>query len=290
MKFLACLLGLHFATVSLFSQEPAIQLSKTAGDVEFGTWGNSAKKPAPVLVVLSGTIRGTLESAYFRQCGNELAERDGFLLISIDIPCHGTQTGEGKPSGLGGWATRAADGENIVDEFNVRLSEVVDHLIKEGIADPEKIAVCGTSRGGFLALHFLAHDLRVKCAAAFAPVTDLAALREFKGKENLPLTKAMNVAAKAEKLAGKPAWIVIGDQDERVSTASVIGCAQAITAASVAAELDSKVELRVMPEPRGHTTPKGSADDAAIWIREQIFGAETNAKTESTSTRQGSLP
>ncbi|MDC0322434.1 hypothetical protein OAL55_03620, partial [Verrucomicrobiales bacterium] len=104
---LACVV---IAGFSMFGNAQEVQLSKTPGGVEYGTWGKTADYPAPIVFVLSGTIKGTLESKYFRQSGNELSEL-GYLLVSIDIPCHGTQTGEGKPSGLGGWGIRAEKGE-----------------------------------------------------------------------------------------------------------------------------------------------------------------------------------
>ena len=110
-------------------------------------------------------------------------------------------------------------------------------------------------------------------SSTFAPVSDPAALSEFKGRENLPLVKALSPVNRADKLAGRAVWIVIGDQDERVSTGKAIELARAITTASIAQKVDSKVELRVMPEPRGHTTPKGSAVAAAQWIHEQISGS-----------------
>lgn len=251
--------------------KPELILAKTSGGVEYGIWGKKAKTPAPILFNLGGTVQGILESPYFRQSGNQLAEL-GYLTVSIDIPCHGTQHGSGRGKGLSGWGERAARGDDFVAEFNARLTEVLDHLIKTGVADPEKIAICGTSRGGFLALHYAAHDPRIKCIAAFAPVTDPAALSEFKGKHDFPMVKQLSVKNQAPELAGRPVWIVIGDQDKRVSTQAAIDLARAITAASIDKKVDSQVELRVMPEPRGHTTPKGSAEAAAKWIDRQISG------------------
>lgn len=251
---------------------PAIQINTVAG-VEYGVWNRTGDQPAPVLFVLAGTIESTLGSAYFRQCGNELAEH-GWVSVSIDIPCHGKQVRDGEPSGLGGWSYRLAKGEDIVAEFNTRLSKVLDHLIKTGVADPDRIAVCGTSRGGFLALHFAAHDRRVNCAAAFAPVTDPRVVNEFVANAKKPLVAQANLENHAEKLAGRPVWIVIGDQDKRVGTDRAEALAAKLEAVSRAKKLDSRVELHVMPEPRGHTTPKGSSKRAAAWIYRQITDDE----------------
>ena len=255
------------------SSSPAastLSISRTPGGVEYGVWGSVGEKPAPVLFVLAGTINSTLGSAYFRQCGNQLASEHGFLLVSIDIPCHGSQGGDRKPNGLSGWADRAARGEDFVAENNARMSDVIDHLIETGVADPQMVAACGTSRGGFLALHFAAHDKRVQCAAAFAPVTDPRALGEFGGLEDDDFARSLDLESRADRLAGRPLWVVIGDQDARVSTSRVIAFAQAVTRESVEQGVDSRIDLHVLAEPRGHTTPRGSAERAAQWMIEQM--------------------
>jgi len=171
---------------------------------------------------------------------------------------------------LGGWSYRAAKDEDFVAESNKRLSSVLDHLIKTGVADPERIVSCGTSCGGFLAIHFAAFDKRVKCALGFAPVTDLAELSEFRKTKSHPLVKKLSLAEQADKLAGRPVWIIIGDQDERVGTHAAYEVAQRITEASRKSKLPSQVVLHIMPEPRGHTTPRGASKMAAEWVQTHI--------------------
>lgn len=248
------------------------QKLKTADGVEFGIWGRIGNTPQPTLIVLASTVDETLSDPYFRQCGNQLAGESGWLCVSIDLPCHGTRQRADEPGGLTGWRSRVENGEDFVTAFNQRLSAVLDHLIRKGYSDPKQVAACGTSRGGFLAVHFAASDKRIGCVAGFAPVTDLAKLREFKGLENNALTQKLSLAKHAVNLAKRSVWIVIGDQDQRVSTDAAIGLARQLTAAKCA------VELHVMPEPRGHTTPKGSVEMAARWIRSQFEPAEPRWK------------
>jgi dienelactone hydrolase len=247
----------------------AVRVLRTESGVRFGVWGEKTDAPAPTLFVLASTIEETLGDAYYRQSGNALAER-GYLSVSVDLPCHGLQRKPDEPGGLGGWRARSERDEDFVAESNARLREVLDHLIRAGYTDAEKVAACGTSRGGFLALHFAASDARVECVAAFAPVTELGALREFEGATEHALVGKLALANQAEKLAGRAVWLVIGDQDERVGTDHTISLARRITAASRAGGVPSRVELHVMPEPRGHTTPSGAAERAAAWIRRQI--------------------
>jgi len=272
------MLAVFFAGTSSFSVEAetpamAVELLQTAGGVEYGMWGVSDSKPAPTLFVLSGTINGTLSNAYYRQCGNQLVER-GYMLVSIDIPGHGKQTLEGQPAGLDGWSYRIGKGEDIVAESNERLSKVLDHLIETEVTDPHYIAVCGTSRGGFLAIHFAAYDHRVQCAAGFAPVTNLAALSEFRNEKQHELVLKLSLTNQADRLAGRPVWIMIGDRDDRVGTKSAFGLASRLSAVAREKDIPSQVELHIVSEPQGHTTPKGAPKQAAEWIHRQLIRME----------------
>lgn len=270
-------LSLLSATVAADPIGKSVIQKTTPDGVEFGVWGDLARKPAPTLFILASTIDDTLGSAYFRQCGNELAEL-GYVLVSIDLPCHGTQAIEGQPAGLGGWSHRVGNDEDIVAEANARLSNVLDDLIKTGLTDPARVAAAGTSRGGFLAIHFAAHDPRVKAVAGFAPVTSLAALREFSARQDHPLVTKLSLINQAERLAGRPVWIITGDRDERVGTHHAIELAGKLSSIAKERDIPSNVELHVMSEPRGHTTPRGASSMAAAWIHRQL-GEDVVRKT-----------
>tara|TARA_R110002111_G_scaffold262866_1_gene342057 strand:+ start:12561 stop:13352 length:792 start_codon:yes stop_codon:yes gene_type:complete len=259
---------------SVAGAEPVVEIHKTNTGVVFGTWGPLPNKPVPTLIVLGSTMEGTLGSAYFRQCGNQLAKA-GYLLISVDLPCHGKEHRANEPAGLAGWAYRCEQGEDFVADINQRLTQVIDYLVSTKITNADKIAVCGTSRGGYLAIQFAAHDQRVKAVAAFAPVTDLTVLREFKTHEKNPLVPALALMKQAEKLAGRPVWIIIGDRDERVGTDDSIAVARAITKSSLSKGLTSRVDIHVIAEPRGHTVPPGATELAGAWFQRQMEPQES---------------
>lgn len=287
-RFAAVLLAITVSlaangSLSAEKTKTVVRTLKTPGGIEYGLWGTPKRTPAPTLFVLAGTIEGTLGKSIFRQCGDELAKR-GYLLVSIDIPCHGRQAVAGKRNGLVGWSARIGMNENIVAECNARLSKVLDHLIKTGVADPKRIAACGTSRGGFLAIHFAAHDKRVKCAAGFAPVTDLAALREFQSNSNHPLVQKLSLANQAEQLAGRPVWVVIGDRDDRVGTNNAFDFTARLSAVARKKNVPSNVQLHIISEPRGHTTPAGAREQAAEWI-DRLLSYSKSAKTAALDGR-----
>lgn len=247
---------------------PVVEHRKTAEGIEYGVWRVKKEKPAATLFILASTIDVTLGEPYYRQAGNALSE-EGVLCVSIDLPCHGAERRGDEPEGIAGWSERAAKGENFMVENNRRLSRVLDDLIARGETDPERVAACGTSRGGFAALHFAAAEPRVKCVAGFCPVADLAALQEFQGREELPLVKELALLRQADALAGRGVWLIIGDRDDRVDTDRTIALARGITAAALRKNLSAKVDLHVVAEPQGHTTPAGSAELGARWIGER---------------------
>lgn len=265
---LLSLLGLSavFAMADSPSVEPALRIAETPSGVRYGLWGRETATPAPLLIILSATIEESLSEDYFRQCGTALARDAGYVCLSIDLPGHGAQQRADERRGLEGWRDRVDRGEDFVAANNARLLAVVDHLVATGVADAKRIAACGTSRGGFMAMQYAAADARVRCVAAFAPVTDLIALREFAGAEADPLVANLALRGRAADLAARPLWVIIGDRDARVDTDAAIVFVRAVTAAALAAGADPHAEIHVLPEPKGHTTPAGAPAAAAAWI------------------------
>ena len=255
--------GIHAA------EPPKVTILTTDGGVKFGILGEKPAKPAPTLIVLASSPEATLGSDYFLQCGVMLAKQ-GYLCVSLDLPCHGQQVVAGEPSEISGWRHRLDAGQDLLADMHRRSRAMLDYLIANGYSDPEKIAACGTSRGGFISLHIAADDKRIQCVAAIAPVTDPLVVREFKGMAHPERAAAVSVINLADALAGRGVWIVIGDRDERVSTDRAIEFARRLSAVAVEKNVPSQVELLVRSEPRGHTTPPGSAEQAAIWIAAQL--------------------
>jgi dienelactone hydrolase len=237
---------------------------KTSGGRAFGVLGQKPPRPAPTLFVFATDHATALQSADYNQVGRELS-RHGVLSVSVDLPCHGADRREGEPEGLAGWRARIDAGQDPIGEFCRDAGAALDQLIEMGYSDSRRIMACGTSRGGFAALHFAAGEERVGSVAAFAPVTDLLILREFdKSPADGPAAR-LSVVRHAAKLGSRPVWIVIGNHDERVGTDSAVGLARALTAHAVRQGKPSLVELHVLPA-EGHRTPKQGHAAAAAWF------------------------
>lgn len=243
---------------------------QTDAGLHFVIWGKKELSfPVPVLFILSGDGEETLTSDYFRQCGSRLALEDNWLCVSLDLPYHGAFVKKADERGLEGWAAAARRKEDFVTANNSRMKAVLDYLIGRHYADTAGAFVCGTSRGGYLALHFAAYDKRIKAVAAFSPVTELNALREFEEVNEDDLLPVFDLGNRLGELSCRKSWIVIGDRDDRVDTDRAVKFARELSRVITKNKASGSIELAVMPEPLGHTTPAGAADRAVEWFREQ---------------------
>lgn len=256
----------------------AVNVLKTDTGVPFAIIGDKPHAPAPTLFVFGADMRSSLTGEDVNKLGRLLMPH-GYLCVSLDIPCHGGDVRPGEEhAGIGGWKDRIVQGENIVEEFTGRVSKVLDYLIAEKYADPDQIAVSGTSRGGFCAIHAAAADPRIKQVIGFAPVTHLPALSEFKGAETHPDVLALSPIHVADKLVGKPLLLIIGNDDQRVSTEACLALAWEIVKKSKGKHNPIPVELRIVGTigHRLHASPTpqygqfcAPHDEAAAWLLAQ---------------------
>lgn len=251
---------------------PAMQVLRTPDGVRFGLFGKKGSAPAPTLFVFALGLEDLQKQPGYSEVGRRLA-RNGFLYVALDPPCHGEDIKPKEPSQLSGWRYRLENGASLIPDFTSRATAVLDYLIKKGYSDPSRVAACGTSRGGFLAYHFAAADARVKAAAGFSPVTDLMALSEFAGMKNSEAAKALTLEKHAAKLAGRPMWLSIGNDDQRVSTEAAIAFTRKLVAAGAAVRKDLRQPLPVeliVGQASGHSAIEHAHELAAAWLLRQL--------------------
>jgi dienelactone hydrolase len=252
---------------------PAMQVLATSAGTPFGLFGKKPAEPAPTLFVFALGLEQMGTALVYTEVGRHLA-RDGFLYVAVEPPCHGADARPGEPVALQGWRHRIEHGDALMPAFIERTRDVLDHLVREGYTDPQRVAACGTSRGGFCALHFAAAERRVHAVAAFSPVTDLALLSEFQGIESHPTLQSLAAVNLADQLADRPVWISIGNNDLRVGTDAAIAVARRLAAAAIARDpqnpkLIAPVELIVGPSA-GHSSIDRAHELAAQWLLRQF--------------------
>jgi dienelactone hydrolase len=242
-----------------------IEIQRTANNLRFGIIrDDSVRLPAPTLFVFATAIEGMQTQPIYTEV-SELLVKQGWVSIVIDPPCHGEDMREGEPP-------RLAHQEEFVTKFTEKVSSVLDHLIDAGIADPKRIAACGTSRGGFLAYQFAAAEKRVRAVAGISPVTRLTALREFSERPPLESADRLNTALLAPQLVDRAVWLSIGNNDARVNTDDAIAFTRGVVHAAALQEPSNKiipVELIVGPSA-GHSKIDHAHELLAVWLVKQI--------------------
>lgn len=268
--------GLTFLLLSLpFTPLVAGDVSSTVLRMErlpdgtrYALIGAKPDRPAPTLFVLQGDIDAARREPLYTEVARLLVPH-GFIGVVIDAPGHGEDHRPDEPAELASWNWRVDRGQDLIGGFLTRAKAVLDHLIREKIADQEKIAACGTSRGGFLAFQLAAYEPRVRCVGGISPVTDLLALREFNGTTNRPAAEALALVNLARRLAGRPVWICIGNDDARVSTDAAIAFSRALVASAPAGRENTPVELLVHAGS-GHRSTVQDHERLAAWLLAQF--------------------
>ena len=265
----AALLAVFMASVSLAAEAKApMQILRTPGNIRFGVLGGGSGRTAPTLLVAAMSMEDMQREPVFTDVARLLAKQ-GWMSVVIEPPCHGEDRRPEEPEGLGGWRRRLEHGEDVVQAFNVKARAVLEYVIAQGLADPQRLAMCGTSRGGFLAFHFAAIEPRIKAVAGISPVTDLLALTEFKGTPPGSAAGRLALTHIAPKLIGRYVWLSIGNHDERVDTDRAIAFTRAIVHASARqSKLPGPlipVELIVAPS-KGHQKIEQAHELLAVWL------------------------
>ena len=253
-------------------------LLRTPSGIEFALVGAKPASPAPTIFVLGGAAPDTVEGESSNRIGWLLAKH-GFLSVGIDIPCHGKDQKPGEPRGLAGLRYRLEKGEQPLTEFKGRLKSVIDFLVSERYSDPARLVVSGPSRGGFMALHSAAADPRLRIAVAFAPVTDLLALREFHGMADPAPARSLDVMQLLDKLADRLVWVSIGHKDDRVGSQHAIDFTLRLMELSPGHKKPmthfwSGDDIRLVVTPSegagGHSSYRMAHDEAAAWVLRQL--------------------
>jgi dienelactone hydrolase len=205
--------------ISHHSSEFSIPHGDDSIDVRFHT--PNAPKPdgeRALLLSFAGEKQSSLTADRFSLVAQEFVSH-GHAALSFDLPNHGDQVDE-HGEGITGMRNALVAGEDPFQLFVDRGRAVIDYCLDRGLATSDRIVVCGTSRGGYMALRLLAADARIRAGAGFAPVTDWRDLDEFRRDRERQDMALLNLSTQAANLAERAVFLVIGHGDDRVNTAS----------------------------------------------------------------------
>ncbi len=99
----------------------------------------------------------------------------GYLYAPQVLAAHGFAVLRPNPRGTGGYggAFRRANRNDWGGMDWVDINAGIDHLIEQGVADPERLGLMGWSYGGYIASWAIGHSDRFQAISVGAPVVDL---------------------------------------------------------------------------------------------------------------------
>lgn len=263
---------LSLGTKLLGQDAREIAVRRTPDKIRYGLIPDvQTPSAAPTLFIFAHGIEDMRKQPVYTEVAAILAAK-GWVSVIVEPPCHGEDQRQGEPPQLQGWRHRLDQQEDFIAAFTAKASAILDHVIEQKITDPNRVAACGTSRGGFLAGHFAAADPRVKAVGGLSPVTRLTALSEFTTTPQRERAEALNLANLGEKLAGRAVWLSIGNSDARVNTDDAIAFTRAVVKANSQPDNPNQVipvELIVAPA-RGHSKIDQAHDRLAEWLIKNV--------------------
>ncbi len=188
-------------------------------------------------------------------------------VFSLTLPGH--EDGLPPTEAMGLWAKDLENGTNCVGNFVAQALTAIEFAIKAGLIDPDKLAIAGLSRGGFLAAHVAAHCEKIRHLAAFAPLTRLSKIKEFSALSDHPLVRSLDLENLAPALSNRHIRLYIGNRDTRVGTTDCFDFAMSLVKDAHEKKIRSpQIELIITPSigQMGHGTSPEIFAQGAEWI------------------------
>lgn len=226
--------------------------------------------PLPAVFYFALSAKDSLTLDPFNQPVSFLSQFP-LRIFSMDLPFH---TPEEPPTeAMRGWANALAQGDNLIAPFIEKVAQMIQKLIHQNIILPQRIGVCGLSRGGFIATHVAASISEVRAILGFSPVTTLSSLREFENLERNSLIHSLDLHACIPQLIDRPLRFYIGNRDVRVGTRRCFEFIEALTEANFQSKIRSPhVEMVISPSigHHGHGTSQIIFHQGAAWLAKEL--------------------
>jgi dienelactone hydrolase len=191
-------------------------------------------------------------------------------VFSFTIPGHGP--GLKNTEAMRWWADQIKLGHNPLSPFIDDCLTAIDHLVRHDLVDESKMAVGGLSRGGFIAAHLAARDLRLAHLVGFAPLTTMATIHELDEIREHPIVQSLEIPIAS--LTETHVRFYIGNRDLRVGTDACYTFIRSLSDAAYAKGVRSpQAELIIAPSigHKGHGTGPDTFRAGADWIASKLF-------------------
>jgi esterase FrsA len=230
--------------------------------------GKLAKDPALLLTFAGERGMSLLKEPYCKAAKAFL--RGGHRAASFDLPGHGDRVDPRFGKSIASFKNALVAGTDVFANVAEDGRAVIGEYIQRGLAKPGRIAVAGTSRGGYMALRVLAGDERVAAGAGFAPVTDWRMLTEFAAARERADVAELRLAQFAGRMAGRGVYLAIGKTDDRVGTAACRELHRALVAANETTGRGASLVEFNLTDDAGHSMGAEGYERGAAFLLKQL--------------------
>lgn len=192
--------------------------------------------------------------------------------VSFTLPYHGGELSN--TEAVNQWGVQLLKGHDWLTPFLADAQKNIIDLIDDGYVDPEKMAVGGLSRGGFIATHLAALEPRIKTILGFAPLTQIGWMQDWRHQADVNLAKSYDLIHVVNKLPGRNLRYYIGNRDLRVGTSACYEFIDQLADYSYHNGFRSPpVEMIITPSVghKGHGTLPHIFHEGADWIKSQLL-------------------
>lgn len=231
---------------------------------------NDAPEPLATFFYFALSGRDSLTLDPFNQPVTFLGDAP-IRCISFSLPFHGGELSN--TEAINKWGSELLKANDFLDPFLSEAHQNIVDLIEAGYVDPDRIAIGGLSRGGFIATHLAAREQRIKTILGFAPLTQLGWMHEWRHQEDASLAKSYDLLHLIEKLAGRELRFYIGNRDLRVGTGACYEFIERLADYSYSNGYRSPpVELVITPSVghKGHGTLPHTFKEGAEWLKSKL--------------------
>jgi esterase FrsA len=230
---------------------------------------DSAPASLPCVIYLALSAKEALTVDPFNQPVLSLHAKP-VRVFSVDLPFHGELMPA--PEGIQRWAEAFAKGKDLLTPFLSDLETSLRILLQE--LKPAQVAICGLSRGGWIAAHIASRIEEITTFAAFAPLTHLSECLEFAPLKSSPLLPPLDLHFLACSLAKKKIKVYIGNRDARVHTDLCYSWVRSLVEEAFEAHRMRSPPIELVLKPSigylGHGTAPQTFEEGASWILQQM--------------------
>lgn len=226
--------------------------------------------PLPTVIYFALSAKESLLTDPFNQM---VAALKSFpvRIFSVDLPAHGE--GLAATDALKIWADEILAGRDPLTPFLDKTARSLQFLLEQGHILEGLTAVCGLSRGAFVATDIAARLPWIKIILGFAPLTQLKYAKEFQSHVHHEIVSSLDLTRRIPQLIHKTLRFYISNRDMRVGTEECFNFISSLANYAYEEKVRAPhIELFIKPPlgHQGHGTSQEIFEEGAMWLLDKL--------------------